>query len=167
MSRGDGARLSLLTLTRGESGDNAIGPELFDALGLIRTEELRVAGRYYGVDEQYFTTMVDYGYSKRLDETFSKWKREDALGDVVRIIRTSRPWIILSRDRQRFLHEHQELEIRRIEPLMPVSYLLSGGVSRRAFVPAAAISICIRAERALGRLARSQAMFAAIHMVRR
>jgi LmbE family N-acetylglucosaminyl deacetylase len=97
LSRGDGARLSLLTLTRGESGDNAIGPELFDALGLIRTEELRVAGRYYGVDEQYFTTMVDYGYSKRLDETFSKWNREDALGDVVRIIRTSRPWIILSR----------------------------------------------------------------------
>lgn len=97
LSRGDGARVALLTLTRGESGDNAIGPELFDALGLIRTEELRNAGRYYGLDEQYFTTMVDYGYSKRLDETFSKWNREAALGDVVRIIRTSRPWILVSR----------------------------------------------------------------------
>jgi len=97
LSRGDGARLALLTLTRGESGDNAIGPELFDALGLIRTEELRNADRYYGVDEQYFTTMVDYGYSKRLDETFAKWQREAALQDVVRIIRTSRPWILLSR----------------------------------------------------------------------
>lgn len=97
LSRGDGARLALLTLTRGESGDNAIGPELFDALGLIRTEELRNAGNYYGVDEQYFTSLVDYGYSKRLDETFAKWDRETALGDVVRIIRTSRPWIVLSR----------------------------------------------------------------------
>src|SRR6188474_1762684 len=52
LSRGQGARLALLTLTRGESGDNAIGAELFDGLGLIRTEELAVAGRYYGVDRQ-------------------------------------------------------------------------------------------------------------------
>jgi hypothetical protein len=52
-SRGQGARVSLLTLTRGESGDNAIGPELFDALGLIRTEELLVADRYYGVDNRF------------------------------------------------------------------------------------------------------------------
>jgi LmbE family N-acetylglucosaminyl deacetylase len=97
LSRGAGARLALLTLTRGESGDNAIGPELFDGLGLIRTEELLNAGRYYGVDEQYFTTMVDYGYSKRLDETFAKWNRTAALADVVRVIRTARPWIVLSR----------------------------------------------------------------------
>ena len=55
LSRGQGARVSLLTLTRGESGDNAIGPELFDGLGLIRTEELLVADRYYGVDRQYFS----------------------------------------------------------------------------------------------------------------
>src|SRR5262249_22177785 len=50
LSRGQGARVALLTLNRGEGGDNAIGPELFDALGLIRTEELRDADRYYGVD---------------------------------------------------------------------------------------------------------------------
>src|SRR5213596_2499201 len=49
LSRGDGARVSLLTLTRGEAGDNAIGPELFDAVGLIRTEELLQAGKYYGL----------------------------------------------------------------------------------------------------------------------
>jgi len=49
LSRGDGARVSLLTLNRGESGDNAIGPQLFDALRLIRTEELLQAGRYYGI----------------------------------------------------------------------------------------------------------------------
>ena len=51
LSRGDGARLALFTLTRGESGDNAIGPQLFDGLALIRTDELLNAGRYYGVDE--------------------------------------------------------------------------------------------------------------------
>ena len=73
LSRGQGARVSLLTLTRGESGDNALGPELFDALGLIRTEELLLADRYYGVDRQYFGTVVDYGFSKRLDETLEKW----------------------------------------------------------------------------------------------
>lgn len=77
------------------------------------------------------------------------------------------PWIILARDRQRFLREYPHLEIRRIEPLMPVSYLLSGGISRRAFVPAAVVSACIRAERAFGGLARSQAMFAAILIERR
>src|SRR5437879_5502054 len=58
LGRGRGARVSMLTLTRGESGDNAIGPELFDAVGLIRTEELLAADRYYGVDTQYFTTAV-------------------------------------------------------------------------------------------------------------
>src|SRR5919202_1542560 len=66
LSRGQGARVSLLTLNRGESGDNAIGAELFDALGLIRTEELLDADRYYGIDRQYFTSAIDYGFSKRL-----------------------------------------------------------------------------------------------------
>lgn len=97
LSRGDGARLALLTLNRGESGDNAIGPQLFDALGLIRTEELLNAGRHYGVDEQYFTTVVDYGFSKRLEEALDKWGRETVLRDVVRVIRMNRPTIILSR----------------------------------------------------------------------
>src|SRR5438477_159625 len=87
---GGGARVSLLTLTRGESGDNAIGPELFDAVGLIRTEELLLADRYYGVDAQYFTTAVDYGFSKRLDEALGKWGRENVLRDIVRIIRIDR-----------------------------------------------------------------------------
>jgi LmbE family N-acetylglucosaminyl deacetylase len=97
LSRGDGARLALLTLNRGESGDNAIGPQLFDALGLIRTEELLQADRHYGVDDQYFTTVVDYGFSKRLEEALDKWGRETVLRDVVRIIRMNRPTIILSR----------------------------------------------------------------------
>jgi LmbE family N-acetylglucosaminyl deacetylase len=97
LGRGKGARVAMLTLTRGESGDNAIGPELFDALGLIRTEELLVADRYYGVDRQYFGTVVDYGFSKRLDEALEKWGRENVLRDAVGVIRTERPMVVISR----------------------------------------------------------------------
>jgi LmbE family N-acetylglucosaminyl deacetylase len=97
LSRGRGARVALLTLNRGEGGDNALGPEVFDALGLIRTEELRLADRFYGVDCQYFTTVVDYGFSKRLDEALVKWGREDLLREVVRVIRSDRPFVLVSR----------------------------------------------------------------------
>src|SRR5262249_34059190 len=62
-TRGTGARAIQLTLNRGEGGQNEMSSEVYDALGLIRTEELLVAGRYYGVD-QYFTSVVDYGFSK-------------------------------------------------------------------------------------------------------
>ncbi|MCS7156345.1 MAG: PIG-L family deacetylase [Blastocatellia bacterium] len=98
LSRGQGVRTGLLTLTRGEGGANLIGPELFDALGILRTEELLAAGRYYGVD-QFFTRVVDFGFSKRLDETLEKWGRETVLRDVVRVIRLYRPDIIISRFR--------------------------------------------------------------------
>src|SRR4026208_2051754 len=97
LSRGEGARVSLLTLNRGEAGDNAIGPELFDALGLIRTEELLRADQYYGVDQQYFTTVIDYGFSKRLEEALVKWGKENVLRDVVRIIRIERPLVLVAR----------------------------------------------------------------------
>src|SRR4051794_37525002 len=62
-SRGRGTRVSLLTLNRGEGGANVMSPDFFDALGLVRTMELLQADRYYGV-EQYFTRVVDYGFSK-------------------------------------------------------------------------------------------------------
>jgi LmbE family N-acetylglucosaminyl deacetylase len=97
LSRGQGVRVSLLTLNRGESGDNAIGSELFDAVGLIRTEELLMAGRYYGLDQQYFTTAIDYGFSKRLEEALDKWGRENVLRDIVRIIRMDRPLALIAR----------------------------------------------------------------------
>jgi LmbE family N-acetylglucosaminyl deacetylase len=97
LSRGQGARLALLTLNRGESGDNAVGSELFDAVGLIRTEELLIADRYYGVDHQYFTTVIDYGFSKRLEEALDKWGKENVLRDVVRVIRTDRPFVLIAR----------------------------------------------------------------------
>ena len=97
LSRGHGARVAMLTLNRGESGDNAIGPQLFVGLGLIRTEELLVSNRYYGVDQQYFTSVLDYGFSKRLDEAFDMWGRDNVMRDVVRVIRMERPMVIVSR----------------------------------------------------------------------
>lgn len=97
LSRGLGARTALLTLNRGEGGANAIGAELFDGLGLIRTEELRLSGRYYGLDDQYFTTVVDYGYSKTLGEALRSWDREALLGEMVRVLRLNRPLVVVSR----------------------------------------------------------------------
>jgi LmbE family N-acetylglucosaminyl deacetylase len=96
-SRGWGARVGLLTLNRGEAGDNAIGPELFDALGLIRTDELARAGQYYGLDAQYYTSVADYGFSKRMDEAFSEWDRDALTRDMVRAIRQFRPLVVVSR----------------------------------------------------------------------
>ena len=96
-SRGWGARTALLSLNRGEAGANAIGPELFDALGLIRTRELVLSGRYYGLDDLYFTTAVDYGYSKSVEEAFRSWDREAVLEDMVRVIRLNRPLVVVSR----------------------------------------------------------------------
>jgi len=86
LSRGQGVRTGLLTLNRGEGGANLIGSELFDALGIVRTEELLAAGRYYGVD-QFFTRVTDFGFSKRMDETLEHWGRENVLRDVVRAVR--------------------------------------------------------------------------------
>jgi LmbE family N-acetylglucosaminyl deacetylase len=95
-ARGDHARVAYLSLTRGEGGQNIIGPELFDALGVIRTEELLQARRLDG-GEQFFTRAFDYGFSKTLAEAKSKWNERDVLGDVVRVIRTFRPLVIHSR----------------------------------------------------------------------
>ena len=96
LARGHGVRTGLFTLNRGEGGANLIGPELFDALGLIRTEELLAADRYYGVD-QFFTRVADFGFSKRMDETLEHWGKEDVLRDCVRVVRLYRPDIIVSR----------------------------------------------------------------------
>ena len=96
LTRSQGVRTGLLTLNRGEGGANLAGPELYDALGILRTEELLAAGRYYGVD-QFFTRVVDFGFSKRLDETMEHWGRENVLRDAVRVIRMYRPDVIVSR----------------------------------------------------------------------
>jgi LmbE family N-acetylglucosaminyl deacetylase len=94
-SRGQGTRVSLLTLNRGEGGANVMSPDYFDALGLVRTEELLAAGRYYGVD-QYWTRVIDYGFSKTKAESISKWTHDRVLYDVVRVVRMVRPLVITS-----------------------------------------------------------------------
>ncbi|MYB01191.1 PIG-L family deacetylase, partial [Candidatus Poribacteria bacterium] len=96
LSRGQGVRTALYSTTRGEGGANLIGPELFDALGIVRTEEHLAAVRYYGID-LFFSNAVDFGYSKRLDETLEKWDYQMLLEDMVRLIRYYRPDVIISR----------------------------------------------------------------------
>src|SRR5690349_11752787 len=96
LARGDHARVAYLSLNRGEGRQNIIGSELFDALGVIRTEELLQARRLDG-GEQYFTRTFDFGFSKRRDEAAMRWNEREVLGDMVRIIREFRPLVIYSR----------------------------------------------------------------------
>ena len=96
-SRGRGVSTLLMTLTRGEGGQNKLGSNLFDVLGVLRTLELLASDRYYGV-EQRFSRVADFGYSKTPEETFQKWQGHDiALGDMVRVIRTFRPDVLIAR----------------------------------------------------------------------
>ncbi len=93
--RGMGAEAAYLSLNRGEGGQNLIGPELGEALGIIRTEELLAARRLDGA-RQFFTRAYDFGYSKSLEETWTHWPADTILKDVVRIVRRFRPQIIVS-----------------------------------------------------------------------
>lgn len=94
-SRGQGARVELLTLNRGEGGQNVMSNDYWDALGLVRTEELLQSDRYYGV-EQRFTRVADYGFSKTKEEAFEKWGHDQVLYDVVRVVRMTRPLVVTS-----------------------------------------------------------------------
>jgi len=96
-SRGKGVSTLLMSLTRGEGGQNKLGSNLFDVLGVLRTLELLASDRYYGV-EQRFSRVADFGYSKTAEETFQKWQGHDiALADLVRVIRTFRPDVLVAR----------------------------------------------------------------------
>lgn len=96
LANGKKVRTGNLSLTRGDGGQNLIGPELGDALGIIRTQELMEARRIDG-GEQFFTRAVDFGYSKSAEESFEKWGKQEVLSDVVRVIRMFRPDIIITR----------------------------------------------------------------------
>lgn len=96
LARAENARTVYLSLTRGDGGQNVIGPELFEPLGVIRSEELLQARRLDG-GEQLFTRAFDYGYSKRLEEARAKWDEEKVLCDVVRAIRSFRPQVVINR----------------------------------------------------------------------
>jgi LmbE family N-acetylglucosaminyl deacetylase len=96
-SRGHGNYCVQMTLTRGEGGQNAVGKELGDELGMLRTLELLEADRYYNV-EQRFSRVADFGFSKTAEETLKKWDAEHtALPDLVRVIRELKPDVIISR----------------------------------------------------------------------
>ncbi|MEJ7739217.1 MAG: PIG-L family deacetylase [Chitinophagaceae bacterium] len=97
LSRGKGVRTAILSLNRGESGANILGIESFDQLALLRTEEFLLAATYYGLDDLYFTNLVDYGFSKRVEEAYEKWGRQNVLREMVRVIRINRPLVIISR----------------------------------------------------------------------
>ena len=96
LARGENARTAYLSLTRGDGGQNIIGAELFESLGIIRTEELLQARRLDGA-QQFFTRAFDFGFTKTLAETKEKWDEKIILCDTVRAIRTFRPLVVISR----------------------------------------------------------------------
>jgi LmbE family N-acetylglucosaminyl deacetylase len=96
LSRGRNYRTGYLSVTRGDGGQNEIGPEFGEKLGIARTQEL-LAGRRFDGARQFFTRAIDFGYSKSLDEALSIWDRPQVLGDVVRVIRQFRPDVIVTR----------------------------------------------------------------------
>jgi LmbE family N-acetylglucosaminyl deacetylase len=96
-ARGRGVSTLLMTLNRGEGGQNKIGSNLSDVLGVLRAEELLASDEYYGVQER-FSRVADFGFSKSPEETFQKWGGHDtALADMVRVIRTFRPDVLVAR----------------------------------------------------------------------
>ena len=94
-ARGQGAHVAMLTLTRGEGGQNLMSGDFDDALGLVRTQELLAADRYMGVN-QMFGTEVDFGFSKTKEEALAKWTHERVLYDAVRAVRLFRPLVVTS-----------------------------------------------------------------------
>jgi len=95
LARGRHVETAYLSLTRGDGGQNLLGNELGDALGAIRTEELLAARRIDG-GRQYFTRAYDFGFSKTSDETFRHWPRDSILRDVVTVVRSFKPHVIVA-----------------------------------------------------------------------
>jgi len=96
LARGRGYRMAYLSITRGDGGQNEIGPEFDEKLGVARTQELLAARRLDG-GRQFFTRAIDFGFSKTPEETLRFWDREQVLSDVVRVIRTFRPDVMVTR----------------------------------------------------------------------
>jgi LmbE family N-acetylglucosaminyl deacetylase len=95
LSRGLGVRTTLLTLTRGEGGQNAMSAESYDALGLMRTNELLRASEFYGA-KQLWGTEADFGFSKTQEEAFARWGHDRVLYDAVLAVRRERPQVIVA-----------------------------------------------------------------------
>jgi LmbE family N-acetylglucosaminyl deacetylase len=127
-SRGSGARTAIVTLTRGEGGQNAMSSESYDALGLIRTNELLLADQYSG-SEQFFATVADYGFSKTIDEAHQKWGHERVLCDVVRAVREYHPLVLASTFTGNITDGHGHHQV-------------SGEVNQEAFTAAGDPKVC-------------------------
>lgn len=95
LARGRHVETAYLSLTRGDGGQNLLGNELSEALGVIRTEELLAARRIDG-GRQFFTRAFDFGFSKNAEETLQHWPRDTVLGDVIRVVRAFRPQVIVA-----------------------------------------------------------------------
>src|SRR5262249_18341951 len=95
-ARGRGYRTAYLSLTRGDGGQNLLGPQLGEALGVARTQELLAARRLDG-GRQYFTRAKDFGYRQKAEGTLGVWDRRAVLADIVRVIREFRPDVIITR----------------------------------------------------------------------
>ncbi|HUZ03738.1 MAG TPA: PIG-L family deacetylase, partial [Acidobacteriaceae bacterium] len=94
-SRHDGVRANLLSLTRGEGGQNVMSSDAWDALGVTRTQELLASDRYYDV-KQYWSSVADFGFTKTKEEAFKKWGYDRVLYDSVRVVRLTRPLVVMS-----------------------------------------------------------------------
>jgi LmbE family N-acetylglucosaminyl deacetylase len=95
LARARGYRTAYLSVTRGDGGQNEIGPEFGEKLGLARTHELLAARRLDG-GRQFFTRAIDFGFTKDVGETLRIWDRHQVLGDVVRVIRQFRPDVVIA-----------------------------------------------------------------------
>jgi LmbE family N-acetylglucosaminyl deacetylase len=89
-------RTAYLSLTRGDGGQNRLGPEFGEQLGVVRTQEL-LAARALDGGRQFFTRAIDFGYSKDVRQTLQFWDRQQVVGDIVRVIRTFRPDVVVTR----------------------------------------------------------------------
>ena len=96
LARGRLYRMGYLSLTRGDGGQNLLGPEFGDELGVIRTQELLSARRLDG-GQQFFSRARDFGYSKDYRQTLDKWDHQEVVSDIVRCIRTFRPDVVITR----------------------------------------------------------------------
>jgi LmbE family N-acetylglucosaminyl deacetylase len=96
LARGRNYRTAYLSVTRGDGGQNVLGPDFDEKLGVARTQELLAARRLDG-GRQFFTRAIDFGFSKDYRETLNIWGEKDVLGDVVRVIRTFRPDVVINR----------------------------------------------------------------------
>jgi LmbE family N-acetylglucosaminyl deacetylase len=96
LARGRGYRTAYLSLTRGDGGQNVLGSDFGEKLGVARTQELLAARRLDGA-QQFFTRALDFGFSKDYEETLRVWNKQEVLSDIVRVIRTFRPDVIITR----------------------------------------------------------------------